>query len=671
LPVLTQGIKLILLMIDGLRALPKFVRENQQWFYALGVALVTFNAQSIAAAANALRLAAAEKAKMIATRAATMAQWALNAALTANPIGIVIAAVAALTAAFYTAWKESQLFRMKVVGLWEAFKEGAKIVYELYKALYTFDFKALGDLFTNAGDRIAGAFGKGMKDRLEEEMQEAKKVVYDPKNNPLLGGSTAKLPRDMGKGMSNEEKEARDKAIAEANRKRQLELERNDGKKGGNNAELKRQQEERLKAEQEAAKAIQRMRIELMQDGYDKELALLRFHADNQLAELKGSEEQKATQRLLIEEKLQRDIDALTRKYEDERVMREQEQSELLMQMRQDEIDERLQREKAYYDLSLLEANNALLQKQAALWQNEKLSVEEREAALAALEFEFRQQELDAEKQFLLAKLDLDAEFGNLTEIQRKEIQNRLLAIQIAANEAQLQEEKRVAAERERITQARLDAAASVGRSLQAINQAINNSAAESNRFGKALAIGQIAIDTAKAISSGIASAMAVPFPGNLAAIATTVATVFANINRAKEILASAPEPPAPAAREVTGGYKSGGFTDKAADDSKAVGTVHANEYVMPAWLLRTPSGAALANIAESMRRQGAPATGSTIAPTLPEQDNSLMSALIREVQALRSEIVAMKRELKVVFVHEEFKDFEGKKADIEAIGGI
>jgi hypothetical protein len=40
-------------------------------------------------------------------------------------------------------------------------------------------------------------------------------------------------------------------------------------------------------------------------------------------------------------------------------------------------------------------------------------------------------------------------------------------------------------------------------------------------------------------------------------------------------------------------------------------------------------------------------------------------------VQALRSEIVAMKRELKVVFVHEEFKDFEGKKADIEAIGGI
>ena len=65
--------------------------------------------------------------------------------------------------------------------------------------------------------------------------------------------------------------------------------------------------------------------------------------------------------------------------------------------------------------------------------------------------------------------------------------------------------------------------------------------------FAKAMAVADIAINTGKAIARGIAAASDVPFPGNLVAITTTIATILANIAQAKTILESA-EPPAPPA---------------------------------------------------------------------------------------------------------------------------
>lgn len=60
------------------------------------------------------------------------------------------------------------------------------------------------------------------------------------------------------------------------------------------------------------------------------------------------------------------------------------------------------------------------------------------------------------------------------------------------------------------------------------------------DKIKKKLAVAQLAIDTARAISSGIASASAVPFPGNIVAILSTVATVLANVAQAKKLLSSA-----------------------------------------------------------------------------------------------------------------------------------
>ena len=69
------------------------------------------------------QLAQAINATGIATKAWTAAQWLLNAALDANPIGIVVMALGALAGALIYAYNHSEDFRRIVNLLWEAFKD--------------------------------------------------------------------------------------------------------------------------------------------------------------------------------------------------------------------------------------------------------------------------------------------------------------------------------------------------------------------------------------------------------------------------------------------------------------------------------------------------------------------------------------------------------------------
>ncbi|MAX81750.1 MAG: phage tail tape measure protein [Crocinitomicaceae bacterium] len=81
----------------------------------MGAAWVVSNAAMLAAGATMLWVKGS-------TAVLTAAQWLLNAALTANPIGIVVGALAALGAAFYLAWQRSEKFRAILMGAWEVIK---------------------------------------------------------------------------------------------------------------------------------------------------------------------------------------------------------------------------------------------------------------------------------------------------------------------------------------------------------------------------------------------------------------------------------------------------------------------------------------------------------------------------------------------------------------------
>lgn len=72
----------------------------------------------VASAARTVAAFVAQNAAMLAVRGATLAyaaaQWVLNAALAANPIGLVVAAVGALVAALVAAYNRSEAFRNAV-----------------------------------------------------------------------------------------------------------------------------------------------------------------------------------------------------------------------------------------------------------------------------------------------------------------------------------------------------------------------------------------------------------------------------------------------------------------------------------------------------------------------------------------------------------------------------
>lgn len=132
------------------------------------------NGANVKGTALKIKDAIAQKAKTVAevagsaaTKAMAAAQWLLNAAMTANPIGLVIAAIALLVAGFIVAWKKSETFRNIVTGVFDKIKSVATTVFNWVKNIAIGAFNALvgfiknwtlpGLLFTHI-DKIKGFF---------------------------------------------------------------------------------------------------------------------------------------------------------------------------------------------------------------------------------------------------------------------------------------------------------------------------------------------------------------------------------------------------------------------------------------------------------------------------------------------------------------------------------
>lgn len=98
---------------------------------AAAIAIQT--ARIIANTAATLAKAAAEKAAAIATRLYAAAQWLLNAAMSANPIGLVVIAIAALVAAVVIAYQKSETFRGIIDSVWGSIKRVAEAIWKFLK----------------------------------------------------------------------------------------------------------------------------------------------------------------------------------------------------------------------------------------------------------------------------------------------------------------------------------------------------------------------------------------------------------------------------------------------------------------------------------------------------------------------------------------------------------
>ena len=122
---------------------------------------------------------AAEKAAAVGTKAWAAAQWLMNAALTANPIGLVIIAIAALVAGIIIAYKKSETFRNIVQGAFRGVQAAGKF---LWQAIQTY-FRAIGTVFRWVVDR-----GKDLVSRIKDSFSKigsAAKVVGNAISAPF------------------------------------------------------------------------------------------------------------------------------------------------------------------------------------------------------------------------------------------------------------------------------------------------------------------------------------------------------------------------------------------------------------------------------------------------------------------------------------------------------
>jgi len=122
---------------------------------------------------SALATAATSKVVAAATRVWAATQWALNAALTANPVGLVVLAVVALVAIIVLAYKKSETFRTVVQGVMKVVGAYVGTVVKIVETLVDFvgdkapaAWRALKEAAVNAAewiaDKVGGAFDKAI-----------------------------------------------------------------------------------------------------------------------------------------------------------------------------------------------------------------------------------------------------------------------------------------------------------------------------------------------------------------------------------------------------------------------------------------------------------------------------------------------------------------------------
>ena len=155
----------IKVVIPPVISLVKFLGDNFSWIgpiaagLATGIGVLTaaikINAAITAISAGGFKAwAASTKIAGTATKIFAGAQKILNLVMSANPIGIVIAAVVALGTAFVLLYKKCEPFRKFINGIGAGIKKGFLAVVNWFKGIPSF----FGNLFSKMGEGIKNGF---------------------------------------------------------------------------------------------------------------------------------------------------------------------------------------------------------------------------------------------------------------------------------------------------------------------------------------------------------------------------------------------------------------------------------------------------------------------------------------------------------------------------------
>lgn len=157
-------------------------------------------------------------------------------------------------------------------------------------------------------------------------------------------------------------------------------------------------------------------------------------------------------------------------------------------------------------------------------------------------ENEYMQAQQSGANEVELLRMKEAEKFAILSNMRQMdgESEEEYLNRKLRANDDYLAAEKALADKEVAIQQEKAAAIASLTGSLSDLMEMFGEESREAAIASKVLALAEISINTGKAIAAGIAQSQSVPFPANIAAIATTVAAVMSGITSAIKTVKSA-----------------------------------------------------------------------------------------------------------------------------------
>lgn len=160
-PALRSGVE----ALSGLVNVVKWVIDNSEYFVAALAAMGAGVAAYVLYTSAITVMTQGWMALGIVQKAVAAGQAILNAVMAANPIGLLVAAIAALVAAFVVLWNKSEGFREFWIGLWEGIKEAAGAVADWFMQAwedvtnwFRETWESISEFFSGLWETITGFF---------------------------------------------------------------------------------------------------------------------------------------------------------------------------------------------------------------------------------------------------------------------------------------------------------------------------------------------------------------------------------------------------------------------------------------------------------------------------------------------------------------------------------
>lgn len=245
-----------------------------------------------------------------------------------------------------------------------------------------------------------------------------------------------------------------------------------------------------------------------------------------------------ADRRQQLQEQTDQEVEALRAKYHAQGELSNEGEEQLtkLINAKYAERDATLAKWRDEEQMKLLEmrAQNA----QAAFKSIEDKNVSDLQFnELLAQQLEARMALLDAQEQAELEKYEgneaLKLEIKKKYDAMRLQLQQETNDEEVSRDEKKAEKQKKIEEEKNRALIEMKDAFKAFAEELGEQSKALAIA-------GKIVALGEIAVEQGKAIARGVAEAMTVPFPANIAAIATTITAILTGITQAVKAVKSA-----------------------------------------------------------------------------------------------------------------------------------